>query len=177
MPAVGYTTDIGIMPGTSEAAGYESCAFQFFPGSVRKLHHTALHLRRVTVAVSAAFAGKFLLGEVSNTAPPAVLIRGFFFDFCAGIYPRNAVGDQSMLRLPTDSGILSFQPGKAIDGDLTIRDLLLNGFDSLCGLPNRLCPKNPISIQTIVLLKADGGSFGSCSLNPIDLAAIISEIV
>jgi len=72
---------------TSESAGNKSYTFQFFTGSVRKLHHTTLQLRRVTAAVSAAFAGKFFSGKASNTTPPViVLISGFFCDFCTRVH-------------------------------------------------------------------------------------------
>ena len=109
--------------------------------------------------------------------PIIVLFSGRFCDFCPRVHPRDAIRGQSMFRLSTEGGILCFQSGKTIDGNLTIRDRLLNSFDAFRRLYSRLRSKNAISNQSIVLLKPDCGSFGACSPNPVDLAPIISEIV
>lgn len=82
-----------------------------------------------------------------------------------------------MFSLPPDGGIFCFQPGKTINGNLAVRDYFLNGFDNFCGLCNRLCSKNTIRMQSIVFLEACGGSFGFCSPNSINFAAIVSEII
>ena len=119
MLAVWYSAYISFMLGTSEPAGYKSYTFQFFTSSVCKIHNTALHLRRVTVAVSAAFAGKFLSGEVPNITPPIIIfLSRFFCDFCTRVYLCNTIWGQSMFRLPPDGSVLCFQSGKAISGNL-----------------------------------------------------------
>ena len=82
-----------------------------------------------------------------------------------------------MFRLPPEGHIPCFQSGEAINGNLAIRDCFLNGFNNFRRFCDCLCSENAVSIQNIVPLKVDGGSFGSSSLNPVDLAAIISEIV
>ena len=144
MPAVRHTAYIGIVLGTPQSAGNKTHTFQLGSGSVSKLYHTALHLRRVTITVTAAFAGEFLLGEVLDAIPPIIsLRRGLFQNLPTGYGTGNAIGGQTVFSLPLNGGILRFLPCKTIDRDFAISDLFLKGFDEVDGFAMVKVPNIP----------------------------------
>ena len=159
-----------------EPTGDKTHTFQFCSGSVSKLHHTSLHLRRITVTVSAAFAGKFLSGEVLDAAPPPSNLRcNLTENLPAGQAAGNAIGSQSVFSLPVGGGILRFLPGKTIDGDFSVSDLLLNGLDDVCGFCDGQGTEDTVCVQTVIFLKTNGSSFRLRASDSIDLAAVVIE--
>jgi len=178
MSAVFHTAHICVMLAAPESAGNKTHTLQFCSGSVSKLHHHALHPCRVTVAVSAAFAGELLSGEVLDAAPPILPLRcGLFPYFLAGQVTGNTIGSQPVFPLPLSSSILRFLSCKTIDCNFSIGDLFLKGLDDFYGFRNGQHTKYTVCIQGVILLKTNGSRFRMCAPDPIDPAALVAEVI
>lgn len=137
-----------------------------------------LLLRWITIAVSAAFAGEFLSGEVLDAVPPTV---GFLRRQLQNLLTRhgtgNAIRSQYVFPLPLGGSILRLLPSKTIDCDFSIGDLFLNRLNDFYGSGNGQGAKYTVCIQTVILLKTNGNSFRLWAPDPINLAAIVAEVI
>ena len=75
------------------------------------------------------------------------------------------------------SSILRLLSCKTIDCDFSICDFFLNGLDDFYGFCNSQDSKYTVSVQVVILLKSNGSSFRLWAPDPINLAAIVAEVI